>query len=125
MCCRRVLHRCIVKRFVTRGCAVVIRRRLAAADQMNERLTAQGSLRPTPTIRIDRLEGIRAPKARIEAIVLRDTRPKNRSEQEIAGYRDALNLIHQSGREMPFSANVILRKLVPGANQAGFNDQLL
>lgn len=56
----------------------------------------------------NRLEGIRAPKARIEAIVLRDTRPANRSEQEIAGYRDALNLIHESGRDMPFSANVIL-----------------
>ena len=57
----------------------------------------------------NRLEGIRAPKARIEAIVLRDTRPTNRSEQEIAGYRDALNLIHESGRDMPFSANVILQ----------------
>lgn len=57
----------------------------------------------------NRLEGIRAPKARIEAIVLRHTRPANRSEQEIAGYRDALNLIHESGRDMPFSANVILQ----------------
>jgi len=57
----------------------------------------------------NRLEGIRAPKARIEAIVLRDTKPKNRSEQEIAGYRDALNLIHDAGRDMPFSTNVILQ----------------
>ena len=57
----------------------------------------------------NRLEGIRAPKARIEALVLRDTQPRNRSEQEISGYRDALNLIHQSGHEMPFSPNVILR----------------
>lgn len=57
----------------------------------------------------NRLEGIRAPKARIEAIVLRDTKPKNRSEQEIAGYRDALNLIHDAGRDMSFSTNVILQ----------------
>lgn len=55
----------------------------------------------------NRLEGICAPKSRIEAIVLRDTTPRNRSEQEIAGYRDALNLIHQSALEMPFSSNVI------------------
>lgn len=57
----------------------------------------------------NRLEGISAPKSRIEAIVLRETTPRNRSEQEIAGYRDALNLIHQSALEMPFSSNVILQ----------------
>jgi len=57
----------------------------------------------------NRLEGIEAPKARIEAIVLRDTNPANRTEQEIAGYRDALTLIHGAGAEMPFSAGVILQ----------------
>jgi len=57
----------------------------------------------------NRLEGIRAPEARIEAIVLRDTRPRNRSEQEISGYHDALDLIHQSGHEMPFTPNVVLQ----------------
>jgi len=57
----------------------------------------------------NRLEGIQAPKARIEAIVLCDTQPANRSEQEIAGYRDALNLIHDAGADIPFSANVILQ----------------
>jgi len=57
----------------------------------------------------NRLEGIEAPKSRIEAIVLRDTTPRNRSEQEIAGYRDALNLIHDSAADMPFSVNVILQ----------------
>lgn len=57
----------------------------------------------------NRLEGIKAPAARIEAIVLRDTTPRNRSEQEIAGYRDALDLIHEAGADMPFSVNVILQ----------------
>ena len=57
----------------------------------------------------NRLEGIRAPKSRITALVLHDTRPRNRSEQEIAGYRDALDLIHLSGHQMPFSGNVILQ----------------
>ncbi len=64
----------------------------------------------------NRLEGIQAPKARIEELVLRDATPKNRSEQEIAGYRDALNLVHESGKEMPFSVNVIrqLHELIHG-----------
>ena len=42
----------------------------------------------------NRLEGITAPHKRIEALVLQTTTPKDRSEQEIAGYRDTLNLIH-------------------------------
>ncbi len=57
----------------------------------------------------NRLEGITAPHNRIEAIVLKKTQPKNRSEQEIAGYRDALALIHESAEHMNFSANVILQ----------------
>jgi len=48
----------------------------------------------------NRLEGITAPHGRIKSLVLRSTTPRNRSEQEIAGYRDALNLIHESAQEM-------------------------
>jgi Fic family protein len=57
----------------------------------------------------NRLEGIELPHKRIEELVIKDTTPKNRSEQEIAGYRDALNLIHESGEHMPFTPNVILQ----------------
>ncbi len=57
----------------------------------------------------NRLEGIVAPRERIEALVLRPTEPRNRSEQEIAGYRDALALIHESHAHMPFSVNVLLQ----------------
>lgn len=56
-----------------------------------------------------RIEGVVAPHKRIEALVLKSTTPRNRSEQEIAGYRDALSLIHESAREMAFSVNVILQ----------------
>src|SRR3990167_5898188 len=42
----------------------------------------------------NRLEGITAPHHRIEALVLKKTTPKNRSEQELAGYRDAILQIH-------------------------------
>ena len=57
----------------------------------------------------NRIEGVVAPHDRIEALVLHNSVPGNRSEQEIAGYRDALNLIHGSAREMTFSVNVILQ----------------
>ncbi len=57
----------------------------------------------------NRLEGITAPHARIKDLIVHNTSPKDRSEQEIAGYRDALNLIHQSNKHMPFSLNAILQ----------------
>lgn len=57
----------------------------------------------------NRLEGITAPRARIEALVLQPSQPRDRSEQEIAGYRDALALIHESNAHMPFSVNVVLQ----------------
>ena len=57
----------------------------------------------------NRLEGITAPHKRIEALVLQDTTPQNRSEQEIAGYRDALNLIHESATYMDCSVNLCLQ----------------
>jgi Fic family protein len=57
----------------------------------------------------NRLEGITAPRPRLEAIIFKDSRPSNRSEQEIAGYRDALALIHESAEHMDFSVNVILQ----------------
>ena len=57
----------------------------------------------------NRIEGVTAPRERIEALVLRPTAPRDRSEEEIAGYRDALNLIHESAPEMGFTPNVILQ----------------
>ena len=57
----------------------------------------------------NRLEGVTAPHDRIEALVLKSTAPQNRSEQEIAGYRDALSLIHESARYMDFTVNIILQ----------------
>jgi len=55
----------------------------------------------------NRLEGIIAPQARIKALVRDREEPRNRSEQEIAGYRDAMELIHQTGSDMPVTTNVI------------------
>lgn len=57
----------------------------------------------------NRIEGVVAPHERIEALVLNNSTPRDRSEQEIAGYRDALNLVHESARDMAFSVNIILQ----------------
>lgn len=57
----------------------------------------------------NRLEGVTVAPARLEPLLLKRTDPRNRSEQEVAGYRDALALIHESAREMAFSPNVVLQ----------------
>ena len=55
----------------------------------------------------NRLEGITAPQARIRELVAEKTTPRNRSEQEIAGYRDVLQTIHARHADIPFTANVV------------------
>jgi len=71
------------------------------------------SLRQVAMIESDessnRLEGITAPRERILALVQEDTSPRNRSEQEIAGYRDALNLIHGNHADLPVSLDTVQR----------------
>ncbi len=55
----------------------------------------------------NRIEGVTAPRQRIEALTIKATTPRDRNEQEIAGYRDALNLIHESAEHMDVSVNII------------------
>jgi Fic family protein len=55
----------------------------------------------------NRLEGITADHRRLEELVSRQQKPRDRSEQEIAGYRDALALIHESPKDVPFAVNTI------------------
>lgn len=57
----------------------------------------------------NRLEGITAPHQRIAELVGKKTRPKNRPEQEIAGYRDALNHIHANHKHIPFNTKTVLQ----------------
>jgi len=54
-----------------------------------------------------RIEGVTVPAARLRPLMARATDPRNRSEQEIAGYRDALALIHESARDMDFLPRII------------------
>jgi Fic family protein len=55
----------------------------------------------------NRIEGVVASFGRIQAIVAHQSPPQNRSEQEIAGYRDVLNTIHTSYAHIPFTSNVV------------------
>lgn len=55
----------------------------------------------------NRLEGITAPRNRLKELVLKAAAPRNRSEQEIAGYRDALNLIHESHASMSLTPGLV------------------
>jgi Fic family protein len=57
----------------------------------------------------NRIEGVTAPAARIRDLVAEKTSPRNRSEQEIAGYRDVLNTIHGNHAAMRLSSNLVLQ----------------
>lgn len=55
------------------------------------------------------IEGIRTTNTRIKQLVEEKTTPRNRDEQEIAGYRDVLNIIHESFDVIPITRNYILQ----------------
>ena len=55
------------------------------------------------------IEGIVITSVRLKKLVEEKTTPKNRNEQEIAGYRDVLNIIHESFDAIPISKNYILQ----------------
>lgn len=55
----------------------------------------------------NRIEGIVAPHERIVELVQEKTSPKDRSEEEIMGYRSVLQMIHQNHHHIPFTPNVI------------------
>lgn len=54
------------------------------------------------------IEGIVTSDERIRDIVMRGGTPNNHSEEEIAGYRDALNLIHTETESLGFNRDTIL-----------------
>ena len=55
------------------------------------------------------IEGIVTTSTRIKQLVEEKTTPRNRDEQEIAGYRDVLNLIHENFDVIPITQNYILQ----------------
>lgn len=55
------------------------------------------------------IEGIVTTSTRIRQLVEEKTTPRNRDEQEIAGYRDALSVIHENFDVIPITRNYILQ----------------
>lgn len=55
------------------------------------------------------IEGIVTTNTRIKQLVEESTTPKNSDEEEIAGYRDVLNIIHESFDAIPITKNYILQ----------------
>ena len=55
------------------------------------------------------IEGIVTTNTRIRQLVEEKTAPRNRDEQEIAGYRDVLSIIHDSFDVIPITQNYILQ----------------
>src|SRR6266566_4815795 len=69
----------------------------------------------------NRIEGVVAPLERIRDLVAHRTKPANRSEQEIAGYREVLNTIHTHPEDIALTPNFVLQlhrdlfQFVPGS----------
>ena len=57
----------------------------------------------------NRIEGIITTEDRLKKLVRDKTTPKNRSEREIAGYRDVLSTIHESYDYIPVRPGMILQ----------------
>lgn len=55
------------------------------------------------------IEGIRTTETRLRQLMREKAAPRNRDESEIAGYRDALNVVHESFEYIPLIPNYILQ----------------
>ena len=55
------------------------------------------------------IEGIRTTETRLRQLMREKAAPRNRDESEIAGYRDALNVVHESFEYIPLTPNYILQ----------------
>jgi len=75
-----------------------------------ERLT---SLRQTALVQSvessNRIEGVTVAPDRLRPLVLEDARPRDRSEEEIQGYRRALELIHADARNLAITPELLQR----------------
>jgi len=56
----------------------------------------------------NRIEGIHTSDTRLAKIMAKKTMPHNRDEEEISGYRDVLDLIHQQYAYIPITPSTIL-----------------
>src|SRR5262245_51365200 len=57
----------------------------------------------------NRIEGVEVEPSRVGTIVFGKARLRNRDEEEVRGYRDALNLIHTNGAALPITEETVRR----------------
>ncbi len=64
----------------------------------------------------NRIEGVNVEQSRVRTIVLGKSHLRDRDEEEVRGYRNALRLIHEQAAKLPVSENTILKlhKLAKG-----------
>ena len=55
----------------------------------------------------NRIEGVTVDHARLKPLVIGHSKPRDRSEEEIAGYRRALDLIHKNHANLKISPKTI------------------
>lgn len=56
----------------------------------------------------NRIEGVTVDRVRLKPLIIGHSRPRDRSEEEVAGYRRALDLIHKKHASLNISARIIL-----------------
>jgi Fic family protein len=57
----------------------------------------------------NRIEGVTVDRRRIGTLIFGHPHLQNRDEEEVRGYRDALNLIHERGSRLPINEQTVLR----------------
>jgi len=57
----------------------------------------------------NRIEGVTVEPDRLRPLVIGNAKPRDRSEQEIHGYREALNLIHTASADLPITPETLRR----------------
>ena len=57
----------------------------------------------------NKIEGIVTTSTRVQQLCMEKTTPRNRDEEEIMGYRDVLNTIHESYKYIPIRSSYILQ----------------
>jgi Fic family protein len=57
----------------------------------------------------NRIEGVNVDQSRVNTLILGKPLLKDRNEEEVRGYRDALRLIHEKAGEIPVSEKTILK----------------
>lgn len=80
---------------------------LAKSPESLDRLVEIAKIQSTEAS--NAIEGIVTTNLRLRQLVEEKTTPKNRAEEEIAGYKDVLSLIHESYEAIPLSKNHILQ----------------